>query len=113
MEQTFGKHSSRRHGRFGGRSERSLGHDQGGVCEKVGNTASKRESGSNELTKAVVADRLAGQHEAYMVGQLRLRKAGLGPSTDASAPMTPIPQRLNDDDIRAVSAYFAMLPPAR
>jgi len=48
-----------------------------------------------------------------MVGQLRLRKAGLGPSTDASAPMTPIAQRLNDDDIRAVSAYFAMLPPAR
>ena len=48
-----------------------------------------------------------------MVGQLRLRKAGLGPSTDASAPMTPIAQRLNDDDIRAVSAYFATLPPAR
>ena len=57
--------------------------------------------------------RLASQHEAHMVGQLRLRKAGLGPSTDASAPMTPIAQRLNDDDIRAVSAYFATLPPAR
>jgi cytochrome c553 len=90
-----------------------LGHNQGGVCKKVGNTGSKRESCSSELIKVVVADRLASQHEAYMVEQLRLRKAGFAPSTDASAPMAPIAQRLNDDDIRAISAYFATLPPVR
>jgi cytochrome c553 len=51
--------------------------------------------------------RLAGQHAAYMAGQLRLRKMGLGPATDAAAIMTPIAQRLSDEDIDAVTDYFA------
>jgi cytochrome c553 len=53
--------------------------------------------------------RLAGQHAAYMAGQLRLRKAGLGPTTDGAAIMTPIAQRLSDEDIDAVADYFATL----
>jgi cytochrome c553 len=57
------------------------------------------------------APRLAGQHAAYMAGQLRLRKAGLGPTTDSAAIMLPIAQRLTDDEIESVSAYFATLPP--
>jgi cytochrome c553 len=56
--------------------------------------------------------RLAGQHAAYMATQLRLRKAGLGPSTDAAAIMTPIAQQLSDEDIEAVSSYFATLSPS-
>ena len=55
--------------------------------------------------------RLAGQHAAYMAGQLRLRKTGLGPTTDGAAIMAPIVQRLSDDQIDAVSAYFATLVP--
>jgi len=57
------------------------------------------------------APRLAGQHAAYMSRQLRLRKAGLGPGTDGAAIMLPIAQRLRDDEIDAVSAYFATLAP--
>jgi cytochrome c553 len=49
---------------------------------------------------------LGGQHAAYMARQLRLRKAGLGPSTEAAAIMAPIAQRLSDEDIDAVSNYF-------
>jgi cytochrome c553 len=55
--------------------------------------------------------RLAGQHAAYTAGQLRLRKTGLGPTTDGAAIMAPIVQRLSDDQIDAVSAYFATVPP--
>jgi cytochrome c553 len=55
--------------------------------------------------------RLAAQHAAFMVEQLRLRKAGLGPYTDSAAIMTPIAQRLSDEDIEAVASYFATLPP--
>src|SRR5215470_8361816 len=49
---------------------------------------------------------LDGQHPAYMARQLRLRKAGLGPSTEAAGIMTPIAQRLSNEDIDAVSNYF-------
>jgi cytochrome c553 len=62
-------------------------------------------------TGAGLYPRLAGQHAAYMARQLRLRKAGLGPSTDAAAIMTPIAQQLSDEDIEAVSSYFATLSP--
>ena len=55
--------------------------------------------------------RLAGQHAAYMGGQLRLRRMGHGSSTDAAAVMAPIAAQLNDDQIDAVAAYFATLPP--
>ena len=54
--------------------------------------------------------RLDGQHDAYMARQLRLRKIGFGPSTENSALMTPIAQKLSDDDINALSAYFARRP---
>jgi cytochrome c553 len=55
--------------------------------------------------------RLAGQHEAYMAGQLRLRKAGRVPATGNAAIMASIAQRMNDDQIDAASAYLASLPP--
>lgn len=55
--------------------------------------------------------RLAGQHAAYMARQLRLRKGGHGPATEGAAIMAPIAERLSDNQIDAVSAYFATLPP--
>jgi cytochrome c553 len=55
--------------------------------------------------------RLAGQHAAYMAGQLRLRRMGNGPSTDAAAIMAPIAARLSDQQIDDVAEYFATLPP--
>ena len=54
--------------------------------------------------------RLAGQHAAYMAEQLRLRKAGLGPSTDSAAIMMHIAQQLSDSDISDVANYFETLP---
>ena len=50
--------------------------------------------------------RLSGQYAAYISGQLRLWKAGIGLSTDGGAIMTPIAQRLSDEDIDAVATYF-------
>jgi cytochrome c553 len=55
--------------------------------------------------------RLAGQYAAYMAGQLRHWKAGIGPSADSGAVMMPIAQGLSDEDIDAVASYFAALPP--
>jgi cytochrome c553 len=57
------------------------------------------------------APRLAGQHAAYMAGQLRLLRMGHVPATAGAALMAPVAQRLRDDQIDAVSAYFATLPP--
>ena len=54
--------------------------------------------------------RLAGQHASYMAEQLRLRKAGLGPSTDSAAIMMHIAQQLSDSDISDVANYFETLP---
>jgi cytochrome c553 len=45
-----------------------------------------------------------------MAGQLRLWKAGIGPSADSGAVMMPIAQGLSDEDIDAVASYFATLP---
>jgi len=42
-----------------------------------------------------------------MAQQLRLRKAGAGPSTESAAIMAPIAQRLSNEPIDAVSTYFA------
>ena len=53
------------------------------------------------------APRLAGQHGAYMEGQLRLLRAGHVPQTAGAPMMAPIAQRLNNEQIEAVSAYFA------
>ena len=57
------------------------------------------------------AERLAGQHEAYMAGQLRFRKTGRVSATGNAALMASIAQRLSDDQIDAASAYLASLPP--
>jgi cytochrome c553 len=54
---------------------------------------------------------LAGQHAAYLAGQLRLWKIGDRPATGGASIMAPIAQRLNDDQIAAVSAYFSTLSP--
>jgi cytochrome c553 len=55
--------------------------------------------------------RLAGQHETYLAGQLRLWKSAHAPQTRGAALMAPITQRLRDDQIESVSAYFASIPP--
>jgi cytochrome c553 len=57
------------------------------------------------------APHLAGQYEAYMAGQLRLRKAGRVPADGNAAIMASIAQQLSDDQIEAASAYLASLPP--
>jgi cytochrome c553 len=56
------------------------------------------------------APRLAGQHSAYMAGQLKLWRAGPAPQTQGAAMMAPIAQRLSDEQIEAVSDYFAEAP---
>jgi cytochrome c553 len=54
--------------------------------------------------------RLAGQSAAYMRGQLQLWRAGHHAVTAGGAIMAPIAQRLDDQDIAAVTAYLASLP---
>jgi cytochrome c553 len=54
--------------------------------------------------------RLTGQHAAYTEGQLRLWRDGWRTRTDNEAIMAPIAQRLNDEQIEAVAAYYASLP---
>jgi cytochrome c553 len=56
---------------------------------------------------------LAGQHAAYLAGQLRLWRRGHVPSTPGAALMAPIAQRLSDAEINAVAAYFASVPRQR
>ena len=56
--------------------------------------------------------RLAGQHAAYMAGQLRLRKMGHAPATEGAAVVAAIVQRLGNSQIDAVSAYFVTLKPS-
>jgi cytochrome c553 len=53
--------------------------------------------------------RLAGQHAAYMAGQLRLWRAGGRRNNDSEVIMAPIAERLNDQQIADVSAYYAGL----
>jgi cytochrome c553 len=57
------------------------------------------------------APRLAGQHAAYIAGQLRLLRMGHVPATAGALLMAPVAQRLSDKQIKAVSAYFASVPP--
>ena len=57
------------------------------------------------------APRLAGQHSAYMAGQLRLWRAGHVPQTPGAVLMAPIAQRLTDEQIDALSAYFRSVAP--
>jgi cytochrome c553 len=55
--------------------------------------------------------RLAGQNAAYMAGQLHLWRAGHNTASAGAAIMAPIARRLSDDDVRAVTAYFASVAP--
>jgi cytochrome c553 len=57
------------------------------------------------------APRLAGQHAAYLTGQLQLWRAGLVPTTAGAALMAPVAQHLSDEQIKALSAYFATAQP--
>jgi cytochrome c553 len=50
--------------------------------------------------------RLAGQSATYVAGQLRLFKDGLRDRTVLGAIMTPIAQRLSEQQIDDVAAYF-------
>jgi cytochrome c553 len=56
--------------------------------------------------------RLAGQHAGYMMGRLQRWKSGEASNTEAAAIMAPIAQLLNEQQIEAVSSYFASLPTA-
>lgn len=53
--------------------------------------------------------RLAGQHAAYVAGQLRVWKSGLRDTTVPGRIMATIARRLSEDQIEAVAAYFASL----
>jgi cytochrome c553 len=64
--------------------------------------------------KQALADypRLAGQHAAYMIGQLQLWRRGHNAATEHAAIMAPIARQLSETQITEVSAYFATLDPA-
>jgi cytochrome c553 len=53
--------------------------------------------------------RLAGQSADYMIKQLRLWKRNVNVDADLAAIMAPIAQRLDDQQIEDVAAYFASL----
>ena len=55
--------------------------------------------------------RLAGQHPLHIARQLFDIRHGSS-AGDAVAPMKPIAAKMSDDDVIAVSAYLASLPPA-
>jgi cytochrome c553 len=57
--------------------------------------------------------RLAAQSAPYKAGQLALWRAGHHASTGGGAIMAPIARRLSDDDIAAVTAYFASISAKR
>jgi cytochrome c553 len=60
--------------------------------------------GENRLE---VYPKLAGQSAAYLAGQLRLWRNGQRPLAGASAIMAPIAQRMTDEQIAAVSEFYA------
>ncbi len=51
--------------------------------------------------------KLAGQSAAYLAGQLRLWRNGQRLEAGASAIMAPIAQRMTDEQIAAVSEFYA------
>jgi cytochrome c553 len=54
--------------------------------------------------------RLAGQNERYLANQLRLWKRGVRSDTETSAIMSPIGEKLSEDQIDALAVYYASLP---
>jgi cytochrome c553 len=93
--------------------------------EPHGSTAAGRELAASGVPEAGVpgcntchaADalptypRLAGQSASYMATQLRLWKAGVRGNKGQSAIMAPIAQRLSDEQIDAVSRFYASTQP--
>jgi cytochrome c553 len=57
--------------------------------------------------------RLAGQNAAYMAGRLRRWKGEFPPGSPTDSIMAPIARLLNDQQIDAVTSYFANLPTVR
>jgi cytochrome c553 len=55
--------------------------------------------------------RLAGQHPLHIARQLFDIRHGSS-AGEAVAPMKPIAAKMSDDDVIAISAYLASLPPA-
>ena len=55
--------------------------------------------------------RLAGQYADYLALQLRLFKEGVRRGTEYAEIMATVAQRLTDEQIRAVSLYYASLRP--
>ncbi len=53
--------------------------------------------------------RLAGQHAAYIAGQLKVWKSGMRDATVPGRIMAAIARRLTDNQIEAVAAYFASI----
>ena len=56
--------------------------------------------------------RLAGVHPIYLVRQLYLIKDGFRNGPDAQLMKKPVEQ-LTDEDIVAIAAYLASLPPSK
>jgi cytochrome c553 len=63
------------------------------------------------LTGKGEVPRLAGQHPLHIARQLFDIRHGSS-AGDAVAPMKPIAAKMSDDDVIAISAYLASLPPA-
>jgi cytochrome c553 len=57
--------------------------------------------------------RLAGQNAPYLAGQLRLWRKGPRSHTETDAIMAPIAQRLSEQQINELTAYYANLPADR
>ena len=56
---------------------------------------------------------LAGQHERYLAAQLTLWRDGARGGGTRAALMAAAAEDLSDDEIAALAAYYAGLPPAR
>lgn len=57
--------------------------------------------------------RLAGQSAAYMAAQLRMWRSGARRGDGRSAIMAPVAQRLSDEQIDAVSAFYGASTPVQ
>ncbi|HYH19858.1 MAG TPA: c-type cytochrome [Azospirillum sp.] len=55
---------------------------------------------------------LAGQYAGYLAGQLHLWQRGLRTGTSLGRIMAAAAHNLTDEQIRAVSLYYALLPPS-
>ncbi|HUO53281.1 MAG TPA: cytochrome c [Rhodoblastus sp.] len=63
--------------------------------------------GADGVARDAEAPNLAGQNEIYLYNQLRAFRSGRRPHKE----MLYMSRQLSDDDMRALAAYFAHLPP--